>query len=122
MCGKLMTKDEVGELLSHQHFNKLRGHLSKEYLIEKWLCSDYYTLQTIDIRVPSVLIEVENGQKTHSTGAIVLEYNKNRIPHMFNHNNKIDDIIVVDGKHRLTECRQNGDSTIQAYVGNYLKI
>lgn len=113
-----INRCEVGKLLSDQYKNKLNFNIPRGPLIERWLTGENYVLQTISSSTPKSLIEVRDGAKTHSTGPIIIDYNKNEIPFEFNTNNEVPQIIVIDGNHRLNECLERGEKIIDAYVSD----
>lgn len=124
---KTLTQQEVGEILVDQYKKvkaaKDRGYKTDpEKQISKWVTSDKFTLvKDVPLWAIRVYADIKNGDKSHSTGPIVLDRLKGDPDERYGSFGSMDTCIVLDGKHRVADALESGKETLDAYVGNDIK-
>lgn len=107
-----LTAGNVISILAEQPGNagKTRKRLSR------WVVSDNFTLMTIP--VTSVGIATTAKGKSRSSNPIIVDVNVNQVGGQLQSDGKPPVVLVIDGKHRLSEAIARGETEIRAYVGD----
>ena len=115
-----ITKRVVAELLAAQPNNQGK---SPEYLADKWIVSDTFTLTTVFAGLSELGINHgKTGQSRTPHAPIVVDENINQVARAEGNYGAAPDFLVLDGQNRVVALRNTGDplAKIQAYVGDVI--
>lgn len=107
-----ITRDDVKQILANQPNNKEKNI---DDLADKWVASDKFVQMTIPIN--SVGIASAPTGVSQTKGAIIVDLNINEAGRLDGKYGTPPDVLVIDGKHRISEAKQRGETTINAMVG-----
>lgn len=115
---QILTSRDVSEVLSNQPLNK---GIPISDLSEKWIASSTFHKMSVPVDIIGIATEPLPGALPVARGPIIVDLNINelgRIKSEFGTHGKPPDVLVLDGKHRLSLVKKQGQRVIEAFVGD----
>lgn len=108
-----LTADQVVNILMSQPGNAGKD---PQRLRERWIESERF--MPMEIPIDAVGIASPAVGQSMTQGPIIVDLNKAQVGRFEGQFGAPPDVLVLDGKHRLTEAQGRGEKTIQALVGD----
>lgn len=111
--GETLTRNDVVDILASQPNNKGKD---KARLGDRWVASQNFT--RMEIPIDAVGIASPAKGKSQTTGPIIVDKNIAEVGRFEGQYGAPPDVLVIDGKHRISEAKARGEKTIEAFVGD----
>lgn len=116
MASSSISRDDVVRVLAEQPGNQDK---TPEYLGEKWVVSDHFSLTTVHAHLPDLGITAGKSGESKTTGSIIVDQNVHQVARVEGSFGAAPDFLVLDGQNRVVIARKKGPrATLSAYVGN----
>lgn len=111
-----LSREDVARVLAEQPGNHGKD---AEYLSEKWVVSDRFTLTTVHVFLPDLGVTAGKSGESQSSGPIIVDKNIQQVARVEGSFGAAPDFLVLDGQNRVVAARRRGPRTIlQAFVGD----